>query len=418
MSDALRIVTPEDAALAKKPPVRVTEAEEWKDADSTKLVDLLEEIDGLKYEIHERMRRIEAVKQARSVLLEDAVRTEALNRKLHELGRAMGGVQAGHPEEKTPYREPEPMHVLQRDVVRESEPQVGGRVPLAEGQVPEPLKTTYKDLSVNPELTERVAARAESAREDGALAEEAEGMVGVHPGHVGLTPWNPNEDIAASTGSGGVDLAQSAAALEIAQEAFTAASEAARERVEEAERCWKLAEESAQEARRLYEESTAQLNLAISKEERYSADFEYAQQALTAGYKTAAVRLEEAERLGKQVDEAVQDSRKLLDQSLFELAQARGKEESATTDLLSARQELTTAYQFAAVAAQRRLDAEKLFLKTVRWAIVATAVSWIAMVWACWFSLRQWVPIWGPGIGMLVVLLVAVFVARRPSSES
>jgi len=78
-SEVLKIVTPEDVELAKKPPVRAIEqAPAGDEVDPRNLMDLLGDIDGLKHEIHERMRRIEAVKQARSVLLEDAARTEAL----------------------------------------------------------------------------------------------------------------------------------------------------------------------------------------------------------------------------------------------------------------------------------------------------------------------------------------------------
>ena len=82
MSDALKIVTQEDVELAKKPPMRVADQALGNEMDPAKLMDLLGDIDGLKLEIHERMRRIEAVKQAKSVLQEDAERTEALNKRL------------------------------------------------------------------------------------------------------------------------------------------------------------------------------------------------------------------------------------------------------------------------------------------------------------------------------------------------
>ncbi len=453
MSDALRIVTPEDAALAKKPPARVAEVEEWKDADSTKLVDLLEEIDGLKYEIHERMRRIEAVKQARSVLLEDAVRTEALNRKLHELGRAMGGVQAGYGQERVSLAGAEPMHVLQREVSRESELRGGTGRGIVEESVASwhPLDAaTVNELVMAPQAAQgtmrsavsavsdasKLAAAyaeellheeaqavmaAEAAPEEMALtmgAMEAEALTGSSTGLASMEPWRPEEGMAAGSTREEVNLEPMTVAYQLSQEAFEAASLAARELLEEAERVWKQASEATEESKRLLDEATLQLKDAIGKEEKYSADFEYAQQALSAGYRTAGQRLEEAERLLREAEQAAQETHKLLDQSMFELVQSRVKEETATTELLSARQELTTAYQFAAVAAQRRLDAEELFLKTARWAVIATALSWVAMIWACWFSLRQWVPIWGPGVGTAIVVLVAGLSAKRPAAGS
>src|ERR1700730_7814603 len=92
MSDALKIVTHEDAELAKKAPMRAWEQDFSTETDDDNLMGLLGEIDGLKQEIHERMRRVEAVKQAKSVLLEDAVRTEALNKRLTEIGKVMSAV--------------------------------------------------------------------------------------------------------------------------------------------------------------------------------------------------------------------------------------------------------------------------------------------------------------------------------------
>jgi hypothetical protein len=91
MSEALKIVTADDAALLKQSIAHAEEQNLRSEDDSGRLIDLLKDIDSLKHEIHERMRRIEAVKQAREILLEDAARTEALNRKLTELGRAMAG---------------------------------------------------------------------------------------------------------------------------------------------------------------------------------------------------------------------------------------------------------------------------------------------------------------------------------------
>jgi len=84
----------------------------------------------------------------------------------------------------------------------------------------------------------------------------------------------------------------------------------------------------------------------------------------------------------------------------------------AATDRKSAQQNLTTAYQFAAVAAQRHRDAAAIFQRSNRWAVNAVAASWIVLVWFAWFSLRALVPIWAPAAATGLLVLLAVLVAR------
>ena len=91
-SDALNVLAPAYPELARKSPPRVEEHESWSGVDPARLIDLLENFDGLKQEVQDRMRRIEAVNQAKAFLQEDAIRTEALNRKLAEIGKAFGEV--------------------------------------------------------------------------------------------------------------------------------------------------------------------------------------------------------------------------------------------------------------------------------------------------------------------------------------
>ena len=78
-NDALKIVTHEDVEQAKRPVVRTGSANPVDGVDPSKLMDMLGDIDSLKQEIQDRMRRIEAVKQAKSLLVEDALRTEFMN---------------------------------------------------------------------------------------------------------------------------------------------------------------------------------------------------------------------------------------------------------------------------------------------------------------------------------------------------
>src|SRR5271165_2038400 len=127
-SDTLKIVTHEDAVLAKKPPLRVGEQVPADDEEPDKLMELLGDIDGLKQEIHDRMRRLEAVKQARSLLREDALRTEALNKRLAEFGKVMSAVnspmiapakeqenaESSRMQTRDPHADPEPRHAAVR----------------------------------------------------------------------------------------------------------------------------------------------------------------------------------------------------------------------------------------------------------------------------------------------------------------
>jgi hypothetical protein len=92
-SDAFKIITYEVAELAKKPPMRAGELESVSESPQN-LMELLNDIDGIKREIHEKMRRSEAVKQAKSLLTEDAVKAGALKKKLAEIGKIMNAVRS------------------------------------------------------------------------------------------------------------------------------------------------------------------------------------------------------------------------------------------------------------------------------------------------------------------------------------
>jgi hypothetical protein len=97
---------------------------------------------------------------------------------------------------------------------------------------------------------------------------------------------------------------------------------------------------------------------------------------------------------------------------------ARKAEETAAADLLSARQELTTAYQFAAVAAQRRLDAVDSYHKAARWAVFAVALSWLAMAWMAWFAFQAKMPFWVPCIVTVALIGLAAKFAKQGTRES
>jgi hypothetical protein len=201
------------------------------------------------------------------------------------------------------------------------------------------------------------------------------------------------------------------------QETMTAAFEKASDQLSEAERCWKLADEAAVQAKRLFDDSTAQLTLAVSKEQQSSADFHSAQKALTAAYQSASQRLEAAEQYAKDGDGFAAETRKLLERMETELAQARSSAASANEDLLSARQELTTAYQFASVAAQRRLDSAEFYRKTASWAIFSTAFAWMLAIWMAWVAFHRALPFAIPFAASCLILAAAVFLRRRGARD-
>jgi len=210
---------------------------------------------------------------------------------------------------------------------------------------------------------------------------------------------------------------QAALDLQTTQQTVATAYQSAMERLAEAERHWKLADDAALEARRLFADSTSQLTLVVSKEQQSSSDFRSAQQALTAAYQAACQRLEAAEQYSKDGDGFAQETRKLLEQMQAELAEARSGATTATEDLQSARQELTTAYQFASLAAQRRLDSAEFFRKTTRWVVFSTAFAWMAAVWLAWVAFNRVIPIAVPFAAACAILAGAIFLRRRGARE-
>ena len=434
MSDALKIVTHEDAALAKKPPVRAAEQEAWIEVDSTKLIDLLDDIDGLKYEIHERMRRIEAVKQAKSVLQEDAVKTAALNKRLAELGRAMGGAHVGLRVAEARHEDAEPFRVQAREGLRETESYPSEIRGLTEGaalpwrkpeeSVDSSLNPYQTPVSQLPEVSGRYRGNAEAVADASVVFNAATERLERAEQAWKLADQAALEakrlfDESTSKLDQVVSLeGQATADFHSAQLALTAARESANERLEAAERCWKQADQVTLEAKRLLDQSALELVLARKKEEAVTTDLHSIRQEFTSVFQSATEHLEEAERFWKQGDQAAVEAKKMFEQSTFQLTQTRAREESATADLLSARQELTTAYQFAAVAAQRRLDAEESFQKAIRWAIFAVGLSWIAMAWMTWLIFRTLVPIWGPCVVTVIIVLLSLFIGRRRTREA
>jgi hypothetical protein len=349
MSESLKIVTAEDAALLKRNAARVEGHGLSGGDDPGRLVDLLEGIDGLKHEIHERMRRIEAVKQAKEILLEDAVRTEALNRKLNELGRTMATDAQGASDR---------VSIESYDESREgflSASRIPAQADLALQEARQMLEQSASEHAAARQMQEALAAEIQAGRRE-------------------------------------------------SREVYEAASK----RLDEAERSWKEAQYATVEAQRLLEQAFSEL-AQVRREDQGSP----LQQELLAAHQSTCERAEQAAQMWEQADQAVAQSRQQLDSAMATAVQARQDQEKAAADFTSAKQDLTTAYQFAAVAAQRRLIAAEFFAKAARWSIVAGTASWIATAWFAWFALRAIVPIWGAGIATMLVVAIGLQLRKK-----
>jgi DNA repair exonuclease SbcCD ATPase subunit len=496
-SDTLKIVSHEEGELAKKPLLRAGEQNSSTQTDNDNLMDLLGEIEGLKQDIHERMRRVEAVKQAKSVLLEDAVRTEALNKRLTEIGKVMSSANPGLLAAQRGNSDSEDFRKQPREFLAEAEPRYLPTRALNEGlalpwrrpedsagsSLPGPSEKNLQipafsttDIGSNSmSEVSRVAFLGASQRLE--EAEQGWREAWKRADEAALESKRLFEEATSRLNLAVTEEERAASDLRAAQEALVNIYRSVNERIEEAERRWSQIDESTLEAKHLLEESTSRLDLAASKEESAASQFRFAKEALAAANQAANEGLEEAERYRKQTDQVILDARSVLAQStsqlhqarrteesveasleaarqeytavfqsakqqfseaerLFqkgdqaakeaqnlteqlkaELIQARSAEDKAAADLLSARQELTTAYQFASVAAQRTLESAETFRKASRWAVFATGLSWVAAVWAVCLALRSVVPIWGACIATAVVVLLAVVFSRMGTRE-
>ncbi len=440
LSDGLKIVSPENPEFSKRAAARPGDSSPAAEGTPEQLMGLLGDIDSLKVEIHERIRRMEAVKQAKSVLLEDAVRTEALSKKLAEIGQMMSGAQLGflvgleqnlgiaptrlsshedrgELEESVtsvrvqgegsalPWPKPEDVGSVSSECVQDAGQADTGRTEsseIAEAFVaPAQLENRFEEISA------RIAGAENSWL---ALREEFEQIAA----GVRRQVEDVQQRVAAFEGHEPGGQAE----LQLMQDTVRQAIEALEDRVAHAEENLRRSEQAETEAKRLLEDSTAQLRQAAHVERETTARILATEGSFKAAVESATHRLHEAEQFWKLKDNSVADSKKQLDQATFALTQAHAKEESATADLVSARQELTTAYQFAAVAAQRRLDASEFFRKAAFWAVFGTAFAWIGMVWAMWSSVKSWLPIWAPAAVTLVIVALAVSFSKRSKREA
>jgi hypothetical protein len=382
-SDALKIVTQEDIELAKRTPAAGDEV------DPSKLMDLLGDIDGLKHEIHERMRRIEAVKQAKSVLLEDAERTEALNKRLAEIGKAMSvahmGVFAGDNEKvaealHAPAKENPAGTEARFAIPRIATENVALPWPRVE-DTPEFVEGTGAESAAPvPELyaSSREDFQAMSSVSEAAFEAALERLEGVEQAR--MQAWTQADETVQEArrlldeANSQLSLAvkkeeQATSDFHSAQQALASAYESANERLEQKEaartQAWTQANEASEEARRLLQEATEKLRGAVSREEEAAARFQSAENALSTATQSAIERLELAEaartQVRSQTSEASEEAERLLKEATLQLQRAVSREEEAVAKFHSAKEGLTTAAQ---AAAERTEEAERSWRKT------------------------------------------------------
>jgi len=129
-------------------------------------------------------------------------------------------------------------------------------------------------------------------------------------------------------------------------------------------------------------------------------------------------RIARAELAFKKAQEILAEARTIFEKSAAQLESAQRKEEQAREDLKSTQLELTTAYQFAAVAAERQKTATAYYRRANNWAIFASSIAWLSVVCLAWLVFRATVPVWAPAIATILLALAAYRVSRWADSDS
>jgi hypothetical protein len=361
-NEALKIVTPEDAEQTRNPLPRLAGLPSGEELDPSRLMDLLGAVDNMKREIHERMRRIDAVNEAKSLLMDEAQRTETLNHRVAEMSKLMKAIDSG---------------ALAADASREAAAPSDMRVPASRisGEV---AIAWPKSQAPREPLAASTTQEFSSFKEVPVLTRSA---------------FEESEAVAA------------AASLQI-----TAINELLRQ-----------GEQSLLSVQTLLAETQAGYKEASIEKERTAAEFRAIQQELRLAYAAANVHLAEAEEHHREAAEKSANTKSKVENAELALAEARVREETAASELQSARQELTTAYQFASVAGQRRLESSELFERTARWAVFASLFSWVATVWMGWIALigfHRNAPVLLPILGSIILVLGGMVLIKRRVGNS
>lgn len=384
----LDIFSPSDPELVKRTLTRIDEQDTWNDVFSTKLIELLDNIDGLKKDIRERMRRIESVTIAESMLLDEAARTETLNTKLAETRQVLDLARQEFQGAQFQYKGAAELREEAEVILADAEMRFGEAKSLLESAAIEYRKATEVGNSsahAYMESERQFVFSAHKFQEAGKIAD--------------LKAL----EIAAQTASLDKKLAQTETATDAVRQEFQAAkvqykrveglcSEAmagfidsgsryreAKKQVENAETEYRRAEERGKSSAHAYDESERQLILSAQK-------------------------LQEA-------GESTLEAKSLLDMSKSQLDNSRIIEEKAATDLRSAEQVLES-------SKQRMIAASEVFQRAERWVVSGAVVSWIAVMWIVWSTFHTVLPLWEPCIATAFLLLGGTFVLKGVKHEA
>ncbi len=245
------LFAPNDPELVEKTLARLAEQDTWNDVFSTKLIELLDNIDAVKGEIRERMRKVESVTQAESLLLEEAAKTEALNHKLADTEKNLDAARREFLEAKGQYTGAEMLRTDSENLVSQAE------------------------------------SRYSSAR---SLLEDAN------------TGYQSAMELASSSGDA---YRESSEKLQESSRAYKDATgksaeargslDAASRRLDGAESAYHLAFQSEVEAKHLLERATSQLNEVLSLTNEAKRQFEAAQGRLASAISTLTAAFKRAE---------------------------------------------------------------------------------------------------------------------------
>ena len=377
-NEALKIVTPEDAEETRSMFPRLAGLHPGEELDPARLMDLLGDIDGIKREIHERMRRIDAVKEAKSLLMDESAKTEMLNKRLAEMSKLMHLADSGSPAADGP-REVSALADARVPAGRIAGEGVAIAWPKSEDSQEVALSSSESSAQIN--FTSKPASKAPSnsqSREQKAAQKHQPGQDSMVDSAAPHSMPN-GQQLSGPETTPAVKLPPS--------KDSNAGGPATNAQIADSGEFIAQGEQSLEAVRALLAEVQALYRDASEKKEMAAAEFQAVEQEIKLAHEGARHRLENAEALHSEAAQKSASTKSKVDKAEFALTEARVREEAAATDLQSARQELTTAYQFASVAGQRRFESSEFFERTARWAVFASLFSWVATVWMGWIAL-------------------------------
>jgi len=117
----LRFLAPKDSAFVKLALERVDEQDKWNDVFSTKLIELLDNIDTVKSELRKRMRAIESAVRAEEYLAEQGTKAAAVTERASAVVSAAERLRPELEAAVNSYREAVRLHVEGRELLKSAE---------------------------------------------------------------------------------------------------------------------------------------------------------------------------------------------------------------------------------------------------------------------------------------------------------